>query len=50
MGRSNGGREPAEINGIQYDPVQIYEIANCPDNIRDLVDEVGRRIKSGKIP
>jgi len=37
-GAFNVGREPAEINRTQYDPVQTYEMANCPDNIRDLVD------------
>jgi hypothetical protein len=40
-----GGEEPAETNYTQYDPAQIYEMANYPNNIRDLVDDADRRIK-----
>ena len=39
------GREPAEINWTQYDQAQIKRRANYLNNIRDLVDEVDRRIK-----
>jgi len=39
-------RDEAETNWAKYDSAQIKEMANYLDNLRDIVDEADKRIRS----
>ena len=43
-------RDKTEINWAKYDSAQIREMANYLNNLRDIVDEAGNRIRSRTIP
>ena len=43
-------RDKTEINWAKYDSAQIMEMANYLNNLRDIVDEAGNRIRSRTIP
>ncbi len=43
-------RDKTEINWAKYDSAQIKEMANYLNNLRDIVDEAYKRIRSRTIP
>lgn len=43
-------RDKTEINWAKYDSAQIREMANYLNNLRDIVDEAGNRIRIRTIP